>query len=313
LNWFYKSFATQITMFGTLVVLCVVMSIVSPYFLSASNFLNIGVAIAVSGTMAAGLTVVMIMGGIDLSQYAQMALIGMTTGLLLKSGCNPLIAIALAVLSGAMLGFVNAFIITKMRIVPMIATIATQLMCRAGAYLSTNGSYVRVTDRLFETIGYGSILRIPYLIIIMLAVFFFISYFLRNTAFGRQTYAIGGNAVASELSGINVHGMQFLGYVISGAVSGLAAVLLVSQVGSSMPNAGIGNEMDGIAAVFLGGVAFTGGKGYVSGTLIGVLLLAVLANGMTLLSVSPYFQQLTKGLVLLLSVYSDIIRGKNTN
>jgi ribose transport system permease protein len=236
----------------------------------------------------------------------------MTTGILLRSGCNPLAAIFLAVLSGAVLGSVNAFIITKMRIVPMIATIATQLMCRAGAYLSTNGSYVRVTDSLFETIGYGSILRVPYLIIIMLAVFFLVSYFLRNTAFGRQTYAIGGNMVASELSGINVHGMQFLGYIISGAVSGLAAVLLVSQVGSSMPNAGIGNEMDGIAAVFLGGVAFTGGKGYVSGTLIGVLLLAVLGNGMTLLSVSPYFQQLTKGLVLLLSVYSDIIRGGKT-
>jgi ribose transport system permease protein len=295
----------------TLLVLCVILSLITPFFFTVQNFLNIGVAISVSGTMAAGLTVVMIMGGIDLSQYAIMALVGMISGLLLKSGFNPWVVIVMALGTGVLLGAFNALIITKMHIVPMIATIAVQLMCRAGAYLSNNGSYVRVTDPLFEVIGYGQILKIPYLIFIMLLVFLLISYFLKNTSFGRETYAIGGNTVASELSGINVDRMQFMGYMISGLVSGLAAVLLVSQVGSAMPNAGAGNEMDGIAAVFLGGVAFSGGKGFVSGTLIGVLLLAVLANGMTLLNVSPYFQQLTKGLVLLLSVYSDIVRSKN--
>ena len=142
----------------------------------------------------------------------------------------------------------------------------------------------------------------------MLVVFLAIGYVLKNTTFGRKVYAVGGNPVASELSGINVNRLKFMGFMISGATAGLAATLITAQVAAAMPTAGTGSEMDGIAAVFLGGVAFDGGKGRVGGTLIGVLLLTVLANGMTLLNIPPYYQQFTKGAVLLLSVYMDAVR-----
>lgn len=307
---FYKKYATQITMCAALLILGIILSVVSPYFLSVSNFMNIGVAIAVPGTLAVGLTVVMIMGCLDLSQYSVMAFVGIVTGMLLNKGWNPWLTILAAVLMGIFIGIINAFMVTKMHIEPMIATIAMQLICRAGAYLANNGQYVRISDSVYNKIGFGRLFGIPIEILIMLVVFLVIGYVLRNTVFGREVYAVGGNPQASELSGINVAKMKFIGFIISGGVAGLAAVLLNAQVGSAMPGSGAGNEMDGITAVFLGGVAFTGGKGYAIGTFIGVLLLQVLSNGMTLLGVQPYFQQLVKGLVLLISVYSDILRSR---
>jgi ribose transport system permease protein len=308
---FYRSNATQLTLLAVMIVLCIGISILSPYFFQESNLMNILVAVSVSGTMAAGLTVVMLMGCIDLSQYSAMAFIGMVVGIALENGVNPWLAILLALVLGVAIGALNAFIATFMHIVPMIATISTMLIFRAAAYLAKNGTYARVTDPLFETIGYGKLIGINYLVFIMLAVFLVIGYILRNTTFGRKVYAVGGNQLASELSGINITKMKFLGFMISGATAGLAAVLLSAQVSAAMPTAGSGNEMDGIAAVFLGGVAFEGGKGKLFGTILGVLLLQILANGMTLLNVQPYFQQLTKGLVLLIAVYTDVLRGRH--
>ncbi|MGN0185943.1 MAG: ABC transporter permease [Aristaeellaceae bacterium] len=309
-NWkhIYKQYGTQITMAAVLIVLCIALTIASPFFLKKSNILNIFVSFSVSGTMAAGLTVVMLMGCMDLSQYAVMALVGMVVALSLQAGLNAWLAILLGVVLGTGIGAINAFIVTKMHIVPMIATISTQLMCRAGAYLVNNGQYVRVTDKLFDTIGFGRLFGVNYLVYIVLIVFLIIGYVLKNTTFGRKVYAVGGNPVASELSGINVNRLKFMGFMISGATAGLAATLITAQVAAAMPTAGTGSEMDGIAAVFLGGVAFDGGKGRVGGTLIGVLLLTVLANGMTLLNIPPYYQQFTKGAVLLLSVYMDAVR-----
>ena len=307
-NFLLRQYGTQITMALVLLGMCVILSIASPYFLQKSNILNIGVSFSVSGTMAAGLTVVMLMGCMDLSQYSAMALIGMLVGMMLEAGLNAWLAILGGILLGVAIGAVNAFITTRMRIVPMIATISTQLMCRAAAYLVKNGSYVRVTDPLFDRIGFGRLFGVNYLVYIVLAVFLIIGYVLKNTTFGRKVYAVGGNQIASELSGINVVRLKYIGFMISGATAGIAATLITAQVAAAMPTAGAGNEMDGIAAVFLGGVAFTGGKGYVGGTLIGVLILTVLSNGMTLLNIPPYYQQLTKGAVLLLSVYMDAVR-----
>lgn len=304
----YKQYGTEITMAIVLLVLCIGLSFASPYFLKLSNIINIGVSFSVSGTMAAGLTVVMIMGCMDISQYSVMALVGMITAMSLEAGLNGWLAILLAITLGALVGVINAFIVTKMKVTPMIATISTQLMCRAGAYLVNNGAYCRVTNHLFDRIGFGRLFGINYLVYIVLFVFIIISYILNNTTFGRKVYAVGGNETASQLSGINVVSLKYLGFIISGATSGLAAVLLTAQVAAAMPTAGSGSEMDGIAAVFLGGVAFNGGKGRAVGTFIGVLLLTVLANGMTLLNIQPYYQQFTKGAVLLLSVYMDCVR-----
>ncbi len=304
----YKQYGTEITMAIVLLVLCIGLSFASPYFLKLSNIMNIGVSFSVSGTMAAGLTVVMIMGCMDISQYSVMALVGMITAMSLETGLNGWLAILLAIALGAMVGAINAFIVTRMKVTPMIATISTQLMCRAGAYLVNNGAYCRVTNHLFDRIGFGRLFGINYLVYIVLFVFIAISYILNNTTFGRKVYAVGGNETASQLSGINVVCLKYMGFIISGATAGLAAVLLTAQVAAAMPTAGSGSEMDGIAAVFLGGVAFNGGKGRAVGTFVGVLLLTVLSNGMTLLNIQPYYQQFTKGAVLLLSVYMDCVR-----
>ena len=150
--------------------------------------------------MAAGLTVVMLMGCMDLSQYSAMAFIGILIGMALEAGLNDVLAILMGILIGVAIGAFNAFVVTKMHIVPMIATISTQLMCRASAYLVNNGNYVRVTSPLFDQIGFGRLLGINYLIFIVLIVFIIIGYILKNTTFGRKVYAVGGNEVASQLS-----------------------------------------------------------------------------------------------------------------
>lgn len=307
-NRIINRYASQITIVAVILVLGVILSFLTPYFFTFANISNILVAVTVSGTIAAGLTVIMIMGCMDLAQYSAMAMVGVIVATLLKSGMNGWLGIMVAILLGVLTGAINGFIVTKMQIAPMVGTIATQLMFRACAYMISSGQNISIYDDVYKKIGFGKVFNIPILVIILLIVYIVISYILRNTAFGRYTYAVGGNPIASELSGININKMKFIGYLIGGATAGLACVLQNSQIGCAMPGAGAGNEMDGITAVVLGGVALTGGKGYVWGSLAGVLLLQVLSNGMTLLSVPPYFQQFLKGMVLLVSVYSDVVR-----
>lgn len=306
---FLRSYATELSLLCALVLLCTVVSIMSPYFLTFKNIALVGVYVSVMGTMAAGLTIAMLLGGIDLSQWAVAAFTGMLIGLLLKAGVNPAVVIVVAIVSGIAAGCVNGFVITTLKINPMIATIGTQLVFRSIAYLITNGAYVQINDPAFKVIGYGRVLGVPILVLIMLLVYALIYLTLRFTVLGRKVYAVGGNASASHLSGVNVNRTRFSGYVISSLTAGIAAVLLTSEIGASLPSAGTGQEMDGIAAVILGGISMSGGKGRIVGTFIGILLLAVLSNSMTLLYVPPYFQIMVKGLVLIVAVYFDTLRG----
>ena len=308
LRKFYANHASEISIGTALLLICIVIAILSPYFLQVRNFKNILSYVSIAGVMSAGLTVVMLMGCMDLSQYAVMAMIGMFTAKLLKSGVNPFIAIIFALAFGAFVGCVNAFTVTKMRVTPMIATIGMQLIARATAYLSTGGVYLTIDDEVFHTIGYEEILGLPYLVWILLIVNIAMALVLSNTSFGRKVFAVGGNATACELSGISVNKMKLAGYIISGVSAGLAAVLCTAQVSAAYPTAGNGQEMDCVAAVYLGGLAVGGGKGSILGTFIGVLVIAVLLNGMTLLSVNAYYQMLFKGLVLLIAVYLDQFR-----
>jgi ribose transport system permease protein len=276
--------------------------------LQVRNFKNILSYVSIAGVMSAGLTVVMLMGCMDLSQYAVMAMIGMFVGKMLKGGVNPGVTIIVALAFGAVIGLVNAFTVTKMRVVPMIATIGMQLIARAVAYLSTGGVYLTISDDIFYEIGYMEILGLPYLVWVLLIINVILAFILSNTPFGRRIFAVGGNPHACALSGINVSGMKTIGYVISGVSAAIAAVLCTAQVSAAYPTAGSGQEMDCVAAVFLGGLSVGGGKGSILGTFIGVLVIAVLLNGMTLLSVNSYYQMLLKGLVLLIAVYIDQAR-----
>lgn len=308
LKRFFSGHASEISIGSALLIICIVLSICSPYFLQIRNFKNILSYVSIAGVMSAGLTVVMLMGCMDLSQYAVMAMIGMFIASMMKSGLNPFLAIVVAILLGALVGAINAFTVTKMHIVPIIATIGMQLICRAIAYLSTGGIYIMVENEVFYQIGYKEIAGLPYLVWALLIVNFGLAFVLSNTAFGRKVFAVGGNAQACRLSGISVEKMRLAGYLISGITAGLAAVLCVAQVSAAYPTAGNGQEMDCTAAVFLGGLAVGGGKGSIIGTFIGVTLIAVLLNGMTLLSINAYYQVLLKGLVLIFAVYIDQVR-----
>lgn len=300
--------ASEFSIGSALLLICIVLTICSPYFLQMRNFKNILSYVSIAGVMSAGLTVVMLMGCMDLSQYAVMAMIGMFVGKMLQGGVSPFLAIIAAIGMGAIVGAINAFTVTKMHIVPMIATIGMQLIARAIAYLSTGGIYIMVDNQVFYNIGYEEILGLPYLVWVLLIVNFGLAFVLSNTAFGRKVFAVGGNAQACELSGISVNKMKLVGYLISGITAGIAAVLCTAQVSAAYPTAGNGQEMDCTAAVFLGGLSVGGGKGSIIGTFIGVVLIAVLLNGMTLLSINAYYQVLLKGLVLIVAVYIDQIR-----
>ena len=307
---FFSAHASEISIGSALLITCIVLSICSPYFLQIRNFKNILSYVSIAGVMSAGLTVVMLLGCMDLSQYAVMAMIGMFIASMMKSGLNPFLAIIIALVLGAMVGAINAFTVTKMRIVPIIATIGMQLICRAIAYLSTGGIYIMVENEVFYNIGYKEIAGLPYLVWALLIVNFGLAFVLSNTSFGRKVFAVGGNAQACRLSGISVERMRLAGYLISGVTAGLAAVLCVAQVSAAYPTAGNGQEMDCTAAVYLGGLAVGGGKGSIIGTFIGVTLIAVLLNGMTLLSINAYYQVLLKGLVLIFADYIDQVRQR---
>lgn len=305
----FAAYASEISIGIALLLLCIVLSILSPYFLKMRNFMNVLSYVSISGVMSAGLTVVMLMGCMDLSQYSVMAMIGMYLGIMLEHGVNPYVTIVCALVFGAAAGCINAFMVTKMQVPPMIATIGSQLVARSVAYLSTNGSYLMINNPVYYTIGNDSLLGIPYLVWVLLIVYVVVIYMLNSTAFGRKIFAVGGNAQACALSGISVEKMKTVGYIISGLCAGLAAVLCTSQVSAAYPTAGSGQEMDCSAAVYLGGLAVGGGKGSAIGTFIGVTMIAVLLNGMTLLGVNPYYQVMLKGLVLVLAIYIDRVRA----
>lgn len=304
----FRNHASEFSIGSALLLICIVLSCLSPFFLQVRNIKNILSYVSIAGTMSAGLTVVMLMGCMDLSQYSVMAMVGMFTASMVKAGLNPFLVIIIAITMGACVGSITGFVVTKMHIVPIIATIGMQLIARSIAYLSTNGIYIMVDNPVFYSIGYEEILGLPYLVWVLLLVNIVLSFILNNTAFGRRIYAVGGNAQACALSGISVSKMKMTGYIISGITAGIAAVLCTSQVSAAYPTAGNGQEMDCSAAVFLGGLAVGGGKGSILGTFIGVTLIAVLLNGMTLLSINAYYQVLFKGLVLIVAVYIDQVR-----
>lgn len=306
-------YAAKASTFIALIVLCIVWSIMTPYFLTFTNFVNIGTYISANGIMAVGLTVAMLLGGLDLSHMAVMALGGMVLGILYEAGCSPIIYMGAAILTGAVCGVGNAIVITYLGINPIIATMGTQLIYRSIAFLSTNARNISINSPALQVIGFGKWLGIPVMLWIMAAVAAVVAFFLKYTQTGRNIYSVGGSDLASYLSGINVEKTKFIAYIISGCCAGIASILYCAQSMTAMPNIGQGNEMNQIASVILGGIALNGGKGTIGGTIIGIVLLSVISNGMTLLSLSPYIQMLIKGAILIIAVAIDVLRSKKGN
>ncbi|QLI76637.1 ribose ABC transporter permease RbsC [Bacillus pumilus] len=290
-----------------LIILVAIVSILNPAFLEPLNILNLLRQISINALIAFGMTFVILTGGIDLSVGAILALSSALTAGFIVSGMDPIFAIIVGCIIGAILGMVNGLLITKGKMAPFIATLATMTIFRGLTLVYTDGNPITGlgSNYAFQLFGRGYFLGIPVPAITMLLTFIVLWVLLHKTPFGRRTYAIGGNEKASLISGIKVPRVKIMIYSLAGFMSALAGAILTSRLNSAQPTAGTSYELDAIAAVVLGGTSLSGGRGRIVGTLIGVLIIGVLNNGMNLLGVSSFYQSVVKGIVILIAVLLD--------
>jgi ribose transport system permease protein len=292
-----------------LILLCAFFSLTSPYFLTIKNILNFTMNTSILGIMASGLFIAMVIGEIDVSQYSILALSSGIMVVLIRRGFSSGLAIAVAIGVSLVCGMINGSLVAFLRINPIITTLGAMMVYRGISYNITEARALGVTGNFFSAVGSGRIFGVPVSVYIMLGVYLLVHIMLTYTAHGKRVYAVGGNPEASYISGIDVKMVRFWGLVVSAGTAGLAGLIFVSQVGATVPTAGEAGLMDVVTAVVLGGISLSGGKGKIGGTLIGVLILAVLQNGMVLLSVQAYYQLIVKGGVILLAVFVDSLRG----
>lgn len=302
--------SSVLTVSSALVVLVAFFSLTSPYFFSTRVFLNIGMYAAIVGTLACSMTFINVSGNMDISGGSQIAVVGMVTAVLIRNGGMPLwTCVLLGVLTGSLCGMVNGFFITVIKVNAFITTIASMQMFRGIAYLISNGQTLVISDQVFKFIGRGYIGEVPFTLVLLLVVYVIFHFISRYTVFGRTIYMIGGNQQASFLSGIKVQRTKFLLYALNGTMAGMAGVMLASQSGAGLPMAALNTNMQALSAVILGGAGLSGGRGTIIGTFIGVMVLCTLSTGMTMLSISSFWQDVIIGLVLLLSVSIDAIKS----
>ncbi|MFL6052622.1 MAG: ABC transporter permease [Actinoallomurus sp.] len=290
----------------------IVLTVASPVFLTSTNLLNVGLAASVAALLAVGQTYVIILAEIDLSVGASLGFSAVVTALTLRShGLLPAIAAGVAV--GVAIGLVNGLLVTKARMPSFIATLATMSVLGGLSLQLTSGNPVAVTDYTFQGIGQDRLAGVPVPVLIMLVVFAVFGFVLARTRYGRFVYATGDNAEAARLSGIRTQRVKVLAFVVSGVLAALAGFILTARLSTAEPTAGTGLELEAIAAVIIGGTSLAGGRGTLVGTLVGALVLGVIDNGMNLLDVSPFLQNVVKGLVILLAVFLDrnldVLRG----
>ena len=299
---------TSLGLLAMLILLGVILSMVSPYFLTTTNLLNIGRGIAIVGIVAVGETIVIIAGGFDLSVGSTMAAAGMTAGWLVTQGVPLPLAFAVAILIGVVVGFANGTIISYARINPLIATLATLAIVRGLSYVISGGRELIISDPAFLTFGVGRLLGIPYIVLMLVATFLVFGWAMPRTLFGRYAYAIGSSAKAAQRAGVPVARWRIAYYVTCGALSALAGLVFVARTGNAQPSAALGIELDVITAVILGGTSLNGGRGRLSGTFIGLVLLGMVNNGLILVGVPAFWQQVVKGAILLTAVLYDELR-----
>ena len=294
-----------------LIIITVILSVMNSDFLTMNNILNVLRQVSINALIAFGMTFVILTGGIDLSVGSILALSGALTAGLMTGGMDPFLAIVIGLLLGAAMGAVNGIIISKGKVAPFIATLATMTIFRGLTLVYTEGRPITgFGSESFSLLGAGYFFFIPIPVIWMIIVFAILYFILKKTAFGRRVYAIGGNEEASILSGIKVDKIKIMIYTISGLLAALAGIILTSRLNSAQANAGVGYELDAIAAVVLGGTSLSGGRGWIFGTLIGAMIIGVLNNGLNLLEVSSFYQQVVKGSVILLAVLLDRKKSK---
>ena len=290
-----------------LIVLIVVVSIMNREFLNPNNLLNLLRQVAANGFIAFGMTFVILTGGIDLSVGSTLALSSALTAGFIANGMNVAVSVLLGLLSGTILGAINGLLISKGNMAPFIATLATMTIYRGATLVYTKGNPITgLGDSFFFSfIGRGYVLGIPFPVILLFIMFLVLFVLLHRTAFGRKTYAIGGNEKAAFVAGVKIDKIKILIYSLSGLMASISGMIITSRLNSAQPTAGQAYEMDAIAAVVLGGTSLSGGKGRIFGTLVGALIIGTLNNGLNLLGVSSFYQQIVKGIVIVIAVLLD--------
>lgn len=293
-----------------LIVMCIFLSFMSPHFLTVSNMLNITLQSSINAILAFGITFAIITSGIDLSVGSILALSSVTMGLAIGSGLGLFPAILIGLLIGALAGAINGFLITRLDLAPFIATLGMMSIARGLALVITKGYPISGMPKPLRYLGKGRMLGIPVPVVVTLIVFVIAYILLKYTKFGRYVYAIGGNEEATRLSGINVRKTKLLVYTWCGTMAGLAGIILTARLNSAQPIAGMGYELDAIAAAVIGGTSLSGGEGTAQGTLLGALIIGVLRNGLNLLNVSSFWQQVVIGCVVIGAVAMDKLQKK---
>ncbi|MDR1901685.1 MAG: ABC transporter permease [Treponema sp.] len=299
----------------SLVLLVIIFSSVSRFFLTWDNISNMLLSIALLGITASGMTIVIICGGVDLSIGSNIALTGVIVGSILHGGQPQWVGILAGLGVGILIGILNGASISIFNITPLIATLASMIIVKGAAFLYSGGISFGIynTVPVFPDFGFwgrGNIFNIPtpvILLFIVMAITFFI---LSKTVFGRELYAVGGNEEAAKVSGIKTTKIKALTYLISGGLGAFAGIILASRLTAGVPTAGTGYEMNAVAAVVLGGASLNGGKGKIENTLLAVLVLGVLSNGFVLMGFSTFLQDVARGIILLLSVGIDEARNR---
>lgn len=296
----------QYGIFVAFIIICLILSFVAPQFLTISNWTIIITQVSINALLAFGVTFVIITGGIDLSLGSILAVTGIVAASLAHPDTYPVIVpILVGLFSGLLIGAFNGFVITKSKIAPFIVTLGTMTIGRGLALILSKGRPISNLSDSFNFIGGGNVLGIPFPIIVLIVAFSICYIILKKTILGRYIYAVGGNEQAAKASGINVNQIKLAVYSICGLLSGLAGILLTSRITTGQPNAGVGFELDAIAAAIIGGTSTSGGTGTMTGTLVGALLIGVINNGLDLLNVTSYYQQVVMGVIIIGAVVLD--------
>ena len=322
-----KDLVQKFAALGGLFVLVTVFSLASPAFFSVGNGMTVALQVTSIAYLGIGATCVIITGGIDLSVGSILALSGVVAALAVRGGVNVPLAMLLGILTGVGCGLVNGLCVTVMRLPPFIATLAMMLVARGVALQITDAKAVGGLGEQFAALGNGSLWRIvrigadgfpdvvfpgiPYPVLLMIALALAIGLMLGRSRLGRHLYAVGSNAEAARLSGIDVRRVTLLAYVLSGALAGLTGCVLMSRLVTAQPSEGVMYELDAIASAVIGGASLTGGIGTISGTMIGAFIIGVLRNGLNMNGISSFVQQIIIGLVILLTVWIDQKRNRS--
>lgn len=305
-----KNMLSKYAIYFVLLFLVILFGTTTNTFFTPVNLINVLRQVAVVGIVSVGMTFVILTGGIDLSVGGTIAVSGVMTASLMLKGISPVLAVVVTLLAAAIIGVVNAFFTHEFNLNPMIVTLATLQVLKGVSYIITKGIPLYGFPDSFKVIGQGYLGFVPIPVLIMTLLFALASWVLKYTVFGQNIYGIGGNEEAARLVGINIRQKKYIAYVICSVLAAVAGIVLLSRVNNAQPNAGFGYEMDVITGVVLGGVSMSGGEGRVTGVFAGILVMAILGNGMLLLGISEYYQWIVKGGVMLAAIsYDAIIKG----